>query len=319
MKEKDFSQHEKDKNKEKEEKEKKFLDNIILLSLDDDSLDTISINVDLLKDIKYFKKLLYYFSKKECFKDWLEPFNCNNYYNFSYPQWMHNNDKLSLCTILTGIFEQQILLAYEYFIYSKKIYEFPWGNLILNKYQDNKNLEIFIEENYYYEGKITPNTNKIGDKNKEKENILTLNVIIDIVNKIKVDKNNKKKYDNFKNMMDQLFNDYNKSQFYNGNKNLSESSKSVFKELTIEMGKQKGKAINLLLNKITFMKLEDVTNYREIIYIFLRNHFFDLRSKKFINDLLNEDESKSLKKKRKRKKIKIKVLILLISCQMKIF
>ena len=308
LKERDFSQITKDQDVEKKELEKKLLDNIILLSLDDESLDTISINVDLLKDIKYFKKLLYYFSGKECFKDWLEPFNCNNYYNFSYPQWMHNNSKLSLCSILIGIYEQQILLSYEYFIYSKKMYELPWGNSILNKYQDNKNLEKFIEDNYYYEGKMNTNTktniNIIMDKNKE--NILTLNIIIDVVNKIKTESNNKRKYDNFKKMLDQLFNDYNKSQFYNGNKILSESTQSVFKELIIEMGKEKGKAIKLLLNKITFMKLEDVINYREFIYIFLRNHFSDLRSKKFINDLLNEDENKSLRKKKKKKKNKNK-------------
>ena len=302
IKESDFSVIKKEVNNEEKENEKKFLDNIILLSLEDEALDTISLKIDFLKDTKSFKKILNYFSNKECFNDWLEPVNYNNCNNFCFPKWMHNNHKLSLCQILTGVFEQKILLLYEYFYYSKKIYEFQGISSIFDVYKENKKLEEFIEENYYYEGKKAINNLEI-----KKENILTKNFILDVINKIKTDTNFKKKFDNFKKMCDQLYNDYYKSEFYNGNKLLSpEEIEDIYNELIKAMRKEKGKEINLLLNKITFMKLEDVKNYSEFIFIIIRKHFIDLRNKKIINELLNEDENKIGKKKKKKRKNKNK-------------
>ena len=295
VKESDFPKQKKKDNLEQKELEKKFIDNIILIALEDETLDSISINIDLLKDVKYFKKILNFFSDKECFKDWLEPFNYNNFYNFTFPKWMHNNTNLTICKILSGIFEQQILLLYEYFFYSKKIYEFNGINFINDIYTENKKLEKFIVDNYSYEGKM-------NNMEPKKENIITFDVICDVVNKIKKDIKYKNKFDNFKNMLDQLYNDYYKSQFYIGNKILSECSENIYKELLYEMKKEKGKEINSLLNKITFMKLDDIKNSRELIYIFLRKYLIDLRNKTFINELLNEDENKSGKKKKKKKK-----------------
>ena len=294
MKENDFYMFKKNDNAEQKELEKKLIDNIILIALEDDSLDTLSITVDLLKDVKYFKKVLNFFSDKECFKDWLEPFSYNNFYNFTFPKWMHNNSKLTLCKILAGIFEQQILILYEYFFYSKKFYEFNGINTILDIYNENKKLEQFYADKYSNEGKV--------NIDQKKENIITLDVICDIVNKIKKDIVYKKKFDNFKKMCDQLYNDYYKSQFYNGNKILSECSENVYKELIYEMRTEKGKEIYMLLNKITFMKLADVKNFRELIFIFLRKYLIDMRNKTFLNELLNGDENKSGKKKKKKRK-----------------
>ena len=302
FKENDFSAIKKDENEEEREYEKKFLDNIILLSLEDETLDAISLNIEFLKDIKSFKKILAYFSNKECFKDWLEPVNYNNYNNFCFPKWMHNNHKLSLCQILTGVFEQKILLLYEYFYYSKKIYEFQGISSIFDIYKENKKLEVFIEENYYYDGK--KNINSIESK---EDNVLTKNFIMDVITKIKADNNYKIKFDNFRKMCNQLYNDYYKTEFYNGNNLLSiEDGENIYNELIKEMRKEKGKEINLLLNKITFMKLEDVTNYREFIFIIIRKNFIDLRNKKIINELLSEDENKIGKKKKKKRKNKNK-------------
>ena len=302
IKENDFSAIKKDVNEEEKEFEKKFLDNIILLSLEDETLDTISLNVDFLKDIKSFKKILVYFSNKECFKDWLEPVNYNNCNNFCFPKWMHNNHKLSLCQILTGVFEQKILLLYEYFYYSKKIYEFQGISSIFDIYKENKKLEEFIEENYFYEGK-----KNIENFEIKKDNIITKNFIIDVITKIKTDGGCRKKFDDFRKMCNQLYNDYYKTEFYNGNNLLStEDGENIYNELIREMRKEKGKEINLLLNKITCMKLEDVTKYREFIFIIMRRHFIDLRNKKIINELLNEDENKIGRKKKKKRKNKNK-------------
>ena len=73
IKENDFSAIKKDVDEEEKEFEKKFLDNIILLSLEDESLDAISLNIDFLKDIKSFQKILSYFSNKNVLKIGLNP------------------------------------------------------------------------------------------------------------------------------------------------------------------------------------------------------------------------------------------------------
>jgi len=309
IKQSDFSIIKKDKNKEKIQLEIKLLNNIILLSLEDEELDTISLNEEFIKkDIKIFKQMLNFFSDKNYFKDWLTPFNYNNLYNFSYPEWMHssnnndnsnNNHKLTLCKFICGIFEQQILILYQYYLYTNSIYEFYSTNSIIDIHKENDDLEKFIKDNYSCSSSSSDMKNNFGQK---KENIITIDTIMDIVNKIKIEK----KFDNFKKMCDQLHSDYYNSEFYNGNKIFTGVSENVFNELNLEMekGKGKGKEIHFLLNKITFIKLEDVINYREFIYLLLRRYFIDIRGKKIINELLNIDKNKIGKKKKKKRKNK---------------
>ena len=307
IKQSDFSIIKKDKNKEKIQLEIKLLKNIILLSLEDEALDTISLNEEFIKkDIKIFKQMLNFFSDKNYFKDWLTPFNYNNCYNFSYPEWMYssnnndnsnNNNKLTLCKFICGIFEQQILILYQYYLYTNSIYEFSSTNSITDIHKENDDLEKFIKDNYSYSS-----SSDMKNSGQKKENIITIDIIMDIVNKIKIEK----KFDNFKKMCDQLHSDYYNSEFYNGNKIFMGVSENVFNELNLEMekGKGKGKEIHFLLNKITFIKLEDVINYREFIYLLLRRYFIDIRGKKIINELLNGDNNKIGKKKKKKRKNK---------------
>ena len=95
---------------------------IVFLSLEDEFyLDSISLKEESLKDIKTLKQIMNYFSNKECFKEILEPLNYNNNYSYFYfPVWLHKKSELSFCEIITGIFEQQILISYEYYLFTKK-------------------------------------------------------------------------------------------------------------------------------------------------------------------------------------------------------
>ena len=293
----------KDVKKEEIDYEEKLLNNIILLSVEDESLDTISLNEEFLKkDLKTFKRILDYFSNKNYFKDWLTPFNFNNCYNFSYPEWMHNNNnqKMNLCKFISGVFEQQILVFYQYFLYTNNIYDFSYNNSIEEINKDNKNLETFLKDHFTH-------NSSIDNSKQKKENVIAKNVIENIVNKIKAEK----KFDNFKKMCDQLHNDYYKSNFYIGNKICTDLSDNVFNELNEEMekGKSKGKEMQLLLNKINYIKFEDVKNYREYIYIYLRKYFIDLRKEKIINELLNENKSGKKKKKKRKNKLEPKNII----------
>ena len=276
---------------EENEYRNKLLNSIIFLSLEDeDILDSVSLNEDLLKDTKTLKQIMNFFSNKECFKEWLTPINYYNYNNFCYPLWMHNKKELSLCQIITGFFEQQILVAYEYFFYSKKIYFFPKIELILNMIKENENLENFF-------------MNK--NKNKSKENIITLELINEMISNFKSNITFKKRFDDYKKMFDQLYKEYYKTEFYIGDPVLENQGEDIYKELIEEMNtnKIKGKEMHLLLNKITFMKLKDINNYREFIYFNLKKYFTEIRNKEFLEDLLNDtNDNKEGKKKKKKKK-----------------
>ena len=264
------------------ELEKKFLNNIILLTLEGDSVDNISLNLDVIKDINSFKNFFMKFSSNECFKDWLLPIYIENYYNFTLPNWLHRNPAMSLCQIIIGFFEQQILINYEHFYYTKKIIDSK--SLVNEIYNENDVLSDFF------------------DKKCKKEELLNKNIIDDIITQMKIENKYKKKLDNFKKIRDNLIVDYYSSQFYNGNKVIDDVFKdSVFKELKDEIS---SKGTKSLINRITFIKLNDIRNYRELVYILIRKYFLDFRNNQIVNELINEDENKMENKNKKKKKKK---------------
>ena len=289
MKKAEFNKTKKNIIKEEIDYENKLLNNIVFLSLEDeDYLNAVSLHENLLKDTKILKQILTFFSNKECFKEWLSRFNYQTYYYFCYPKWMHDNNELSLCQIISGFFEQQILVAYEYYFYSKKIYYFPGVELILNIYKENESLTNFFE-----------------NRNKNKEKIISLELINEMILKIKSNVNFKKRFDGYKRMFDQLRKEYHKTEFYIGDPVLENQKEEIYKELIQEINKNetKGKGIHSLFSRITFMKLYDVNNYREFIYFNLKKYFTEIRNKEFLEDLLNNTkENKEGKKKKKKKK-----------------
>ena len=279
--------------KEEIDYENKLINNIILFSLEkEDTLDALSLHEDLLKDSKTLKQILNFFSGKECFKEMLYPVKYNNSYNFCFPTWMHGKNEFSLCQIISGIFEQQILIAYEYFLYSKKMFFFPKTDLLMDIYKEKENLENFLI---------------YRDKNKEK--ILTLETISEMINKIKTNVDFKKRKSNLKKLFDQLCTEYYQTSFYIGEPPL-EGKEEIYKDIINEMNKNKtkGKEIHSLLNKITFMKLRDINKYREFIFFNLKKYFTEIRNKEFLEDLYNNNsndnsnEHKPGKKKKKKKK-----------------
>ena len=267
---------------------KKLLSNIVILSLEDkNSLDTFSLHENLLKDKMSLKQIFNFFSKNECFKHWLLPIfhnNYNYYNNFCYPIWMHNNTQLSLCQIITGIFEQNILLEYEYYYYTKKLYFFPNIESIMEIYEENKNLKEFF-----------------STRNKKEEKIIKIELLNDIVNNIKSNVTLKKKMENFKKMLDQIRIDFYRTEFYTGDNIFHGQSENIYNELTKEMEKykEKGKEYDYLLNKITFMSLNDIIELKGFIFINLRKYLIDFRDKENLNDLLNYTNIEKVNKKEK--------------------
>ena len=141
-----------DKEAKKRDIEKNFLDNIRIISLEEDYLDAITLNKDILVKCEELQFYLDFFSEGKYFQDWLLPINENNSYNFLLPNWMHNNQSLTLVHLIIGYIEQQIILNYEYFYYSNILYEYPYVKKIIDLYEENEKLVDFVKENYSYHG-----------------------------------------------------------------------------------------------------------------------------------------------------------------------
>ena len=268
----------------------KLFNIIVFLSLEDEFyLDSISLKEESLKDIKTLKQIMNYFSNKECFKDMIEPLIYNNNYYFYFPVWLHKKSELSFCEIITGIFEQQILISYEYYLFTKKKYFFQNSELILDIYKENKNLENFF---------LT--------RNKTPDKIISIELIKEMISSLKSNVGYKKMIENCKKINDQIKKDYYKTEFYIGDNILTNEEENIYNEIITETNSNKDKenGINYLINKISFMKLNDFGYYREFIFMNLRKYYIEIMKKEIINELLNinNDDNKTTKKKKKKKK-----------------
>ena len=197
-------------NKEKEikkEQEDYFIENVKILSLDkkdENCLDTLTLSKDIINDIQQFKNIFQYFSKDQYFQEWLLPIEVKNKYNFSLPNWMHNNDHLSLYQVIIGYLEQQIILNYEFFYYSKKLYENSYSKDIVNLYEENEKLISFVKENYSLYGYK-------NDANKPE--FISLSNISEIVFDLNQNETIQEKIENFKKII------YENKTFFINNKN----------------------------------------------------------------------------------------------------
>ena len=268
----------------------KLFNIIVFLSLEDEFyLDSISLKEESLKDIKTLKQIMNYFSNKECFKDMIEPLIYNNNFYFYFPVWLHKKSELSFCEIITGIFEQQILISYEYYLFTKKKYFFQNSELILDIYKENKNLENFF---------LT--------RNKTPDKIISIELIKEMISSLKSNVGYKKMIENCKKINDQIKKDYYKTEFYIGDNILTNEEENIYNEIITEINSNKDKenGINYLINKISFMKLNDFGYYREFIFMNLRKYYIEIMKKEIINELLNinNDDNKTTKKKKKKKK-----------------
>ena len=288
---------------EKRIKEKKFIDSIKLLSLEDNNIiDTLTVSKDILGNNKELKEFLLFFSKNECFQDWLLPIKLNNIYNFVFPTWMHNNKSLNLFQLIIGYIEQQILLNYEFFYYSRKLYDFSYNNKIIYLYEENKKLVSFVKENYSFHD----NNDDIN-----KKEFISLMEIREIVKDIKKSRN----YDEKIIELQKLYNYAYNNEFNPGNKRCilnMDFDKLIYEELYKE-SMNEGECecgIAKVIDHITFMKFQDIINARDNLFTALRKKIADNQYQKIMDELtsgnLNSGNSNKKKNKNKKKKKKSK-------------
>ena len=292
-----------DKEAKKRDIEKNFIDKIKIISLEEDCLDTITLSKDILVKCEEIQFFLDFFSEGKYFQDWLLPIKENNLYNFVLPNWMHNNQSLTLFHLIIGYIEQQIILNYEYFYYSNKLYEYPYIKKIIDIYEENEKLVPFVKENYSYH----------GNSNTEKKELISRLEIRDIVKDIK----NKEKYQDkikyIENMYYSVFNDVFTHEYKNSILN-KEFDKQMYIDLYDEMIKERDNAVEKIIDHITFMKFSDIINCRDNVFSILRKNICNNHSEKIVNELIsgnvssesnNKNKKKNKKKKKKNKKHEI--------------
>ena len=279
---------------EKREYETKFIENVRVLCSEKDNFDTITFKKEFIMNIDTIKKYMAFFSGENYFRDWIIPINAKNVYNFVLPYWMHNNTELSLCQLIIGFFEQKILVNYEYYFYTKKLYELMCDKQISELYKENQELEKFMYDNYSFNG-----------NDKTKEEIFTSERIINAVEELRGNIIFNKKIK----AMKELFNKICETNAcYKGKEIIfdDELSLETYNYLNDEILKGKeNNYISKLLNLITFNRFFDIINFKNYIFLNYRKKLINLQSSSLLNEIQSDGfltEKKSGKKHKKKKK-----------------
>ena len=143
-----------------------FLKHINIISSNDQNKVTLS--YDLLSDFDQFKDFFLYFSDNNCFKECLFPKVKNELKYFSLPFWLSSKEKYcTLFQIIIAFYEQRILLFYEYYYYTNKIY---------NPINETNKIKEFYDEINTIIGQLNDNINYF-------DNLFNENIIKDLCNK----------------------------------------------------------------------------------------------------------------------------------------
>jgi len=130
------------KNDEYNNYNKIVLNNLKFFSYEEPN-DTITISKYFLKEEKEFKKLFDFYTENNFLKSQIDFISDKNdkIHIFKFPKWLRIKDYPSIFEIIIGYIEQNIILNYEYYHYTNKIYE----NKVIEKMNEieelNKKLE----------------------------------------------------------------------------------------------------------------------------------------------------------------------------------
>ena len=280
---------------EKREYEIKLIENIKVICSEKDIFDTITFKKDFIMNVDTIRKFFDFFANENYFRDWVIPINAKNVYNFVLPYWMHNAKDLSLCQLIMGFFEQKIMVNYEYYYYTKKIYEFSLNKQISELYNENQKLEKFIKNNYSIN----------ANNNKNKEEILTLKKISQVVDDLRGDIKFNKKIKLIKDIFNKICEE---KPCYRGKEIVfnDELSLEVYNSLNKELKKESNNYIPKLVDSVSFISFLDIISLRQDIYNGFRKIIIDSQCNLVLDELNSEGflHKKSNKKHNKKKKKK---------------
>ena len=281
-------------NSKQREYEKNFIDNIRVICSEKDNYDTITFTKEFIMNTDKIKDNLKFFTDEKYFREWLVPINAKNIYNFILPYWMHNLDQLSLCQLIMGFFEQKMLVNYEYHYYTNKNYEFSCDKQILELYKENSELVKFITNNYSFN----------NNNNKNKEEILTKEKIIKVVDGLRENENFNKRLSVTKDIFNKICS---QKACYTGKEIIfnDELGLEVYNKLNKEILKEKeNNYISKMIDLITFIRFLDLINLEGNIYSGFRKSIIDSQCNLVLNEIKSEGflNKKSNKKNKKKKK-----------------
>ena len=108
-----------------------LINNIKFFSFEEGN-DTISLNKSFLENPGKIKEIFESISVQNFLKSWIDVYFNDNYkmYNFTFPDWLKKKESFTLFELLIGYIEQNIILNYEYYLYTNRIYENKLGDKI---------------------------------------------------------------------------------------------------------------------------------------------------------------------------------------------
>ena len=228
----------------------------------------ITFDKELLLDFEKIKKFFEYFTQNNCFKDWIIPTENELGKHFNLPKWVHKIASLTFFQILIIFFEQHILLNYEYFFYTNRIYQ--------TKYQEK------MEELY---DEINSKVKQLSSETFLIDKIFSETIIKKQVNELK----------------------------HNNNNNNDELSTKIYNELENKIkdyNDQKEKVIKLL-ERLTFLDLDEVVNKRQTFYESYKQFIFNAFEEQIMNELIFSHNPKKKEKKQNIELVKKKLVMVI--------
>ena len=276
-----FNNNECHESKNTDKYNKSFLNYIKFFNYEEPN-DTITVSKYLLSNVDEFKKYFDLYSNNNFLKSSIEPDYYLNYklYNFKFPIWLRNKAKFSIFEIIVGYIEQNILLNYEYYYYSKEIYD----NKLMEKINEieelNLKLEKFLSQEFKDKESFYSTINNFQMKKKVQENPLLLSEF-QIQRKMKCD----------------LF-----CLINHTNHKILESITDRMIYLVIKkMDEWFQNSISELLYNICFVSSEDVASFNRPLYACTFSYLTQLFQNKNANELIEEMDNQIKKEKHKKK------------------
>ena len=266
-----------------------FLNNLKFFSYEEPN-DTITISKYFLKEVKEFKKLFDFYTENNFLKSQIDFISNKNdkIHIFKFPKWLRIKKHFSIFEIIIGYIEQNIILNYEYYHYTNKIYE----NKVIEKMNEieelNKKLENFLIQEF-----------------KDEESFFSLINNSQIKYKIQENSSLVKEINSQRNLHYKIFSIVN-YQFYN--KKIDSITDEMIDLVNKKMKDLYKQDISQFLYNISFVSSEDVISYNRPFYAYTFNYIIDLFQNKNVNELIEDflDEQSLKKKKHKKKKKKNK-------------
>ena len=256
-----------------------LINNIKFFSFEEEN-DTISLNKSFLENPGKIKEIFESISVRNFLKSWIDVYFNDNYkmYNFTFPDWLKKKESFTVFELLIGYIEQNIILNYEYYLYTNRIYENKLGEKIVEIEDLNLKLENFLNSEY---------------KNSLFESIDFEKIVKCIYQKENINKGEfNQKNDNYKD----------DNNYYLNFQNI----KKILKEAQEKMNEYYSISLSCFLYNIIFLNIEDVCNNFSSIYHMVYKYIQELYQNKNINDLIEEEENENHQKKKRNKKKKNK-------------